>query len=75
MSGVIKEEGDRISIKHLDITSEIKNPDCLRRISKDCRIIHGLYDLSIHYGKCFTILTCFIRQGRSNAGIDSLFLY
>ena len=53
MSGVIKEwfviseEDDWVSFKHLFVTSEIKPLVVLVKISTDCRIIHGLYLLSI----------------------------
>ena len=46
--GLILEESDRVRLEHLDISSEIKNPGCLSGIATDCRVIHGLYDLSIH---------------------------
>ena len=53
MSGVIKEwfviseEDDRFNLKYLVVTSEIKPLVVLVEISTDCRIIHGLYLLSI----------------------------
>ena len=53
MSGVIKEwfviseEDDRFNLRYLVVTSEIKPLVVLVKISTDCRIIHGLYLLSI----------------------------
>ena len=57
MSGVIKEwfviseEDDRVNLRYLFVTSEIKPPVVLVEIAMECRIIQGLYLLSILQGK------------------------